>query len=163
MSRFGVWIAIAAMFLLGVPAAAQDLRELVADGRYEDAATSLRDVGPAEARAGARLIFEQVYLREYQAGRFSDAVRGFVAAKQVPYLEEHEREMLDFWHGIALVATVRESPAGALSDDEAAALFDEARALFLASGDYPGRVGMQDVVSNAELLLEMSGRANARN
>jgi hypothetical protein len=142
--------------------AAQGLEELVAAGRYEDAAVTLRDASSDEARAGALLIFNHAYQNGFQQERFVDAVRGFVAAKQVPRLDERVLELLDFWHGMALYTSLQVPAAGALSVDEAVAILEEAQALIVASGDYPRRANLPDAVADVELLLEMSGRARAR-
>lgn len=155
--------ALASLTIASVaPLAAQDLDVLVAAGRYEDAAVSLRDASPSEARAGAMLVFNHAYLHGFQGSRFDEAVRGFTAAKLVPRLDEAVRQMLDFWHGMALFASLRDPTTGTLSDDEAVAVLEEARALFVASGEYSRRANMPDVVANVEMLLEMSGRARAR-
>jgi hypothetical protein len=141
------------------PVAAQGLDELVAAGRYEDAAASLRDAPSEEAREGAMLIFNHAYQNGFQRGRFEEAVRGFVAAKQVPRLEERHLQMLDFWHGMALYTSLQVPGANAIPVDEAVAVLEEAEALLIASGDYPRRANLPDIVADVEMLLEMSGRA----
>jgi len=144
------------------PIAAQGLDELVAAGRYEEAAVSLQDASPEEARAGAMRIFNHAYVNGYQRNRFVDAVRGFVAAKQVPRLDERLLQMFDFWHGMALYTSLQVPASNALSVDEAVAVLEEAEALLIASGDYPRRANLPDIVADVETLLEMSGRARTR-
>jgi hypothetical protein len=150
------------MFTARAPIAAQGLDELVAAGRYEDAALSLRDASPEEARVGAMLIFNDAYQNGFQRDRFDDAVRGFVAAKQVPRLDERVLQMLDFWHGMALYTSLQVPAANAIPVDEAVAVLEEAEALLTASGDYPRRANLPDIVADVETLLEMSGRARTR-
>jgi hypothetical protein len=156
--------AALACLVLAPPAslAAQGLDELVAAGRYEDAAVSLRNASPEEPRAGAMLIFNHAYQSGFQRNRFDDAVRGFVAAKQVPRLEERYLQMLDFWHGMALYTSLQVPGGNPIPVDEAVAVLEEAEALLIGSGDYPRRANLPDIVADVEMLLEMSGRAPAR-
>jgi hypothetical protein len=105
------------------------------------------------------LIFNHAYQNGFQRGRFEEAVRGFVAAKQVPRLEERHLQMLDFWHGMALYTSLQVPGANAIPVDEAVAVLEEAEALLIASGDYPRRANLPDIVADVEMLLEMSGRA----
>jgi hypothetical protein len=140
-------------------AAAQSTIELLEARRYEDAAASLRDASPEDARAGAMRIFNHVYRWEFQQDRFTEAAQGFAAAKRAPHLEESFREMLDFWQGMAWFASTRDT---ALSEEEASARLEEARSFLLASGDYRQRANLPDAVAEVERQLELSGRVRTR-
>jgi hypothetical protein len=159
MSARCIGLRVALGFVTLMPAsplAAQSLDELLAARRYDDAAASLENAAPEEARAGAMRIFNDVYLAEYQQERFIEAARGFEAVKQVPGLEDSVRQMLDFWHGMALFVSARDP---ALSEEEASSRLENARSLFLASEDYARRANLPAVVANVERALGLSGRA----
>lgn len=163
MSLRGVGVRVGLSVALGfLPIAptshlgAQSLDELLAARRYDDAAATLQNADPEEARAGAMRIFNDVYLAEYQQERFLEAARGFEAVKQVPGLDDSVRQQLDFWHGMALFVGARDRD---LSAEEIENRLERARALFEASGEYTRRVNMPDAVARVERELALSGRA----
>jgi hypothetical protein len=146
MPSLRVPLILTAAGLLAAPTAvqAQSLAELVGAGRFEEAAASLAAAGPEEADAGAELIFNEAYSNGFQQRDFAYATRGFVAAKQVPGLSERRSGMLDFWDGFAHFQSAL--PLAQLQNLEAARaslpLFQEARVLIEASGEYPASVNM---------------------
>ena len=135
---------------------AQELDELVAAGRYEDAAAALADAGPEEAQAGATMIYQHAYSNRFQSGAWADAIRGFSAARQVPHLNERQRQMFDFWHASALVNTVRGDTIAPrdLTDTEAVAMLEQAYDLLLAARDYAAGINMSSLSVNVGRMLD---------
>jgi hypothetical protein len=125
-------------------ASAQDVAQLVADGRLEEAAAMLAGAGQEAADAGATLIFDRAYMVGFQARDYDYAIQGFAAARTVPNLSTDMREQLNFWHGLALFQrTAPQAQAGQDVATARAALpqFQGARALLAQAGEYPQRMG----------------------
>jgi hypothetical protein len=135
---------------------AQELDELVAAGRYEEAAAALADAGPEEAQAGATMIYQHAYSNPFQSGAWADAIRGFIAARQVPHLNERQRQMFDFWHASALVNTVSgdtiQPPR--LTNEEAIATLEQAYDLLLSSRDYSWGINMSSMIPTVGRMLD---------
>lgn len=155
----GTFLAMSiAMTTHVAPVAAQMFTELVAAERYEEAAATLTSASPEEAQAGATQIFEHAYANPFRSGSWSDAIRGFSAARQVPHLNERQRQMFDFWHASALVNTVRGDtiPPPALTPDEEIAMLEQAYDLLLASRDYAAGINMSGLSVNVGRMIDQA-------
>ena len=135
---------------------AQGLDELVAAGRYDEAAAALASADPEEAQAGAALIYQHAFSNRFQSGSWAEAIRGFSAARQVPHLNERQRQMFDFWHASALVNTVRgdtiQPPA--LTAEQKLATLEEAYDLLLVSRDYAAGIDQLGLTWNVGRMID---------
>ncbi|MEQ1856160.1 MAG: hypothetical protein ABL963_06810 [Longimicrobiales bacterium] len=139
------WTLAIVTIVLCLPAQgfAQDVAQLVAAGRFDEAAELLAAAGPDEADAGATLIFDQAYTG-FQAQRYDYATSGFRAAGAVPEVSPRLREQIAFWNGLSLMQWA----AGLAREQNLASarvtqpMFQDARALLDASGSFPETVAV---------------------
>jgi hypothetical protein len=160
MSARGIVIALGCLAIVpGGKLAAQGLEDLVAAGRYEDAAALLADADPQSASIGAELIFNHAYQEDYLAEDWPAAIRGFTAAKRVPHLNERDRQRLDFWHAMALYNSVRtEDREPADLPPEALPILNEAVDLLIASRDYAAGINMVSMLATVTRAIDAASQ-----
>ena len=141
-------VALFAMSVAPGRVHAQDVSELVASGRFEEAAALLN------GRAGGDLRFNEAYRNELQTQDFEYAVRSISAAKQTPDVSEQRRQVLDFWHGFSVfqLAMPLAAPQDLAAAQRTLPMFQEALALIRASGEYPRSINL-----NIDVLFQGLG------
>jgi hypothetical protein len=142
------------------PATAQGIPELIRAGRYDDAAARLAIAAPDTAEMGGEMLFDHVYQSEFQQGDWESAIRGFVAGKTIPRLNERQRQRFDFWHAVAIVNTVRgeggEPPD--LTREETLARLQEAYDLLVASRDYAVGINQASMAITVARMIDQASQ-----
>jgi hypothetical protein len=153
-------VAFLVAALGSAPLAAQDVTELLAAGRYEDAAALLADVGPETAHVGAEMIFERAYETDFQSEDWENAIRGFTAGATVPHLSERQAQRFAFWHGVALRNIVLRDRGTDLDKAEALAVLDQAYELLLMARDYAAGINQMSMSVNVARLIDEISTGN---
>jgi hypothetical protein len=132
------------------PAASQTVDDLIAAGRFDEAAALVGRASPEAAQVADR-IFQQAYTGGHQRQDFEYAIRGYAAAKRLIDMSDPAYDRLSFWHGFALYnqAIEAQMPQSLESAQVALPMFEEARGLLVAAGTYPGTIDV-----NMTQLLE---------
>lgn len=135
---------------------------LIQAGRVQDAVGLLREAAagnPEQAEQAARLIFADAYGNGYQNNRFSYAITGFRAAKELPGISEGMINQLNFWHAFSLYrsAVDEQEPQTLETANSTLPKFQEAMRLFQSSGDYPSsvNVNIQQLMDNTNTYIEI--------
>ena len=135
---------------------------LIQAGRTQDAAAILKEAAagnPEQAEQAARLIFADAYSNGYQQDRFSYAITGFRAAKELPAISQSMTNQLNFWHAFSLyrAAIAQQEPQTLETANATLPRFNEAMRLFQNSGDYPAsvNVNLQQLMDNTNTYIEI--------
>jgi hypothetical protein len=144
---------------LAGPLSAQDVTSLLGEGRYEEAVALLADVSPETAYVGAEMVFERAHSVDFESGEYESAMRGFIAGKRIPHMNERQRQRFEFWHGATLVAIVRRDLEADLEAAEAIPMLEEAYVLLVSARDYASGINQVSMAINvARLIDELSAR-----
>lgn len=136
---------------------------LIQAGRVEDAVAVLKEAvagNAAQADMAARLIFADAYSNGVQKDRYDYAIRGILAAKQLPNLPSAMTSQLNFWHAYSLYQSgVKQQEAQTLQSAQATLpKFQEAIRLFNQAKEYADSqpsVNLTQFVTNTQTYVEI--------
>ena len=137
---------------------------LIAERRFEDAASTLRPMATDQAKAdnAANIVFNEAYSNGFQREDWAYSIRGMTAAKSIPNISSNMQEQLNFWHGFSVFQRTRpliptDGQPTLEQVRQAQPGFQETKQLFTLAGGYPQRanVDMATLMSGVDQYLEI--------
>jgi hypothetical protein len=150
-------LVAATLFLFPVATQAQELSQLIATGRFEEAAAILTLAGPAESEAAALAIFQAGHSNGIERADYAYATRAMSAARQLPELSDDMRRQLNFWQGYSLYReALREvEPQSATTAQATLPKFRQAAELVRAAGEYAASLNAAQLEQTLRSWVEL--------